>query len=170
VPPIEVAIYITSAELAQQVTAELAAAGHTVTPWQPGAPLAAGVRALLVDGLDAAMDAFDVACDLVALVEPAEVALFPEFPRELTDFVLKPLRPGEVVARMAHVSALEPLAIRERQRVLALAVDAASDIIELGDPNTVLQYVNRAYEQALGDTFAEAVGKTPAPPVRTTTA
>jgi len=166
VPPIDVAIFIDDLALVTQVTAELQAAGHTVTPWRPEQPHSPSARVLVIDGLEAALDALDAPCDLLVLVEAAEVAMFPEFPRELTDFVFKPVRAGEVAARVTHISAGEPLAVRERQRVLALAVDAASDVIELTDPRAVFQFVNRAYQKTLGYSSDDVVGKTPAQLVR----
>jgi PAS domain S-box-containing protein len=163
---VHVALLVDDAAIAAAVTAELRAAGHTVTAWRADAPLPAGVRVVLVDGLEPAFAALDVACDLVVLVDPSEVALFPEFPRQLTDFVLEPLRPGEVAARVAQLAALEPRPERERQRVLSLAVEASSDIVELTDPRARFVYVNPAYERSLGFAPDEVVGKTPAQLVR----
>ena len=165
-PPVEVATYIADRERADAVTRELAAAGHTVRTWQPTSELSTSVRVLVVDGLEAALDALGVPCDLLVLVEADEVSMFPEFPREVTDFVFKPLRAGEVAARVAHIATLDPLAIRKRQRVLALAVEAASDVIEITDPSAVYQYVNRAFERVLGFSADNVAGKTPAQLVR----
>jgi PAS domain S-box-containing protein len=162
-PAIDVAIHISDPALAGQVTRELEAVGHRVAVWSATGGLP---RVLIIDGLDNAFEALEVACDLCMLVEPAEVGLFAEFPREISDFVLKPLRPGELAARIRHLSALDPRPIRERQRVLALAVDAASDVIELMDTRSRFEYVNRAYEKVLGFATDELLGKTPAELVR----
>jgi len=166
VPAIAVATFISDPAIADAVTNELVAAGHAVTRWEAETGLPSTVRVLVVDGLEAALDAFAVPCDLLVLIEPGEVAMFPEFPREIAEFAFKPLRPGELAARVAHLAAREPLDVRERERVLALAVDAASDVIELTDPNLVYTYVNQAYERALGYPADEVVGKTPGQLVR----
>jgi len=166
VPSIEVATYIADRERADAVSSELAAAGHTVCAWQPASELSPSVRVLVVDGLESALDALGVPCDLLVLVDTDEVSMFPEFPREITDFVFKPLRAHEVAARVAHIATFDPLAVRKRQRVLAHAVEAASDVIEITDPGAVYQYVNRAFERVLGFAADEVAGKTPAQLVR----
>src|SRR5690606_8513784 len=48
----------------------------------------------------------------------------------------------------------------------AMAVEVASDIVELTTPDAVLEYVNPAYERVLGIPVGEALGKTPAQLVR----
>ncbi|MCA9675988.1 MAG: response regulator [Kofleriaceae bacterium] len=154
------------ADSAAAITAELEAAGHTVTIWEPGTPVPAEARLAIVDGLEQAVLAHDAPCDLVVLVELAEVPLFPELPRQLTDFVITPVRAGELLARVGHLATQPTLAERARQAVFALAVEASSDVVELTRPDAVIEYVNLAYERTLGFTAAEAVGKTPAQLVR----
>jgi PAS domain S-box-containing protein len=148
------------------VVAELSAAGHTVEPWQPGAPVPANARLLVVDGLDAVTAAGEIPCDVIALIDAGEVARLATFEPPISDVVLKPLRLGELAMRVLQVGAQDPRALRERQRVLSLAVEASSDVIEMTDPRARFLYVNPAYERALGFSPAEVVGKTPAQLVR----
>ncbi|KAB2897718.1 MAG: response regulator, partial [Kofleriaceae bacterium] len=108
----------------------------------------------------------EVPCDVIVLLARDEVSELATFARPITDFVLEPLRAGEVALRVAQVGALDPKPLRERQRVLSLAVEASSDVIEMTDPRARFLYVNPAYERALGFSPAEVLGKTPAQLVR----
>jgi PAS domain S-box-containing protein len=154
------------AATAEAVRAELTGAGHTVTAWHPGEPVPADARMLIVDGLGAASAAGEVPCDVIVLLGPGELTSVALFPHPLTDLVLTPLRAGEVALRVAQLGTLDPKITRERQRVLSLAVEASSDVVEMTDPRARFLYVNPAYERALGFTPAEVIGKTPAQLVR----
>ena len=131
---VHVLLSTSDADSAAAITAELEAAGHTVTIWEPGTPVPAEARLAIVDGLEQAVLAHDAPCDLVVLVELAEVPLFPELPRQLTDFVITPVRAGELLARVGHLATQPTLAERARQAVFALAVEASSDVVELTRP------------------------------------
>ncbi len=146
--------------------AELEAAGHTVVAWRPGEPLPDGAHVAIVDGIDEAGAAGDAPIHIVALLTPDELDRVGTCGHRLTGFAVKPLRPGELAARVALVSSMPDWGDRELHRLLAIAVDRTSDVVEVTTPNVVFQYVNPAYERVLGVSPDEAIGKTPAQLVR----
>ncbi len=150
------------AALAAQLEERLREAGHTVGRWTPAEDVARDVELLVIDGLDDVVAAHDAPCDVLALVDEAELRLFPECPREISDFCVKPVSPGEVVARVAVIAARPPWRERIQQRLLAVAVESAGDLIEITSPDVLVEYVNPAYERVLGVTRDQAIGQTPA--------
>ena len=160
----KVLVVTDDAVLGERVRAELSAAGHEagcglVLPEpMPGVLVLDGrmgrARRLLTDALRHAV--------------PPEVLWLAEdtgaLPEGIADFANANPGPQEIARRVA-------LAIRRRsrrahERLLATAVEAAGDIIEIARPNAVLEYVNPAYTRTLGFTLFEAVGKTPKELVR----
>jgi len=145
---------------------ELTAAGHRVQMWEAGDEMPAAVELAIIDGLEGVVMSYDVPCHILAIVDESELTLFPECPREVTDFAIRPLRAGEIVARVGLIASMPSWQQQTHNRLLAVAVEAAGDIIELANPDAVLEYVNPAYEETLGYTLAEVRGKTPAQLVR----
>jgi len=101
----------------------------------------------------------------VLLLLPASAATSTEAPElfdAVTDIAVKPLRPGDVTARLRLIDRRRRAGNTSREQLLAMAVEAAGDVVEITDPNTVLQYVNSAFEKTLGYSVEEAIGSTPA--------
>jgi PAS domain S-box-containing protein len=148
--------------------AELDREGHTVVVLDGASPPSSttNARVAVIDGLEEVARLRELPCHVIALVEPEEVPRIRSCPRVLSDFVLKPLRDGELAARVARLGSMPSWKEQELHRLLALAVERTSDIVEVGYPTAHLQYVNPAYERTLGVSREEAIGKTPAQLVR----
>jgi len=85
-------------------------------------------------------------------------------PAAVDEIAVTPLQPGELSARLAHIS-------RRRRRttqtkLLETAIEAAGDIVEITDPNARYSYVNRAFTRTFGITKEDAEGKTPGQLIR----
>ena len=145
---------------------ELVAAGHIVANWTPGEPVPPQAVVAIVDGLAGVEAASQAPCHLLALLEPSEAARVLDLVRLPSDFVLKPTREGEVAARVTYLGVQPTWRERTMHRLFALAIERTSDVIEVTDPHARFQYVNPAYERALGIPRTEAIGKTPAELVR----
>jgi len=158
--PIVVLVAIRDDELRRAATAELEAAGHLVTPW--AGQVQTPARVIVADGLGTAVTCRDAAGDLLVLLDPPELRLVQSWARPPADFAVKPLRPGELTARVAVLAGRPTEAERIRHRILALAVEKTSDVVELATPEAVLLYVNPAHGETLGFARDEAIGKTPA--------
>jgi len=98
---------------------------------------------------------------VLAVLDPSELD---DRHAAIADLVLCDWRPGELLARVARLTAQD--APGYRVHLLARAVEYAGDIIELGNTSAVLQYVNPAYTRVLGVSASDAEGKTPAQLVR----
>lgn len=80
----------------------------------------------------------------------------------VTDFILLPIVPEELLARLDRITMRRINAGTRHEDLLAKAVEATGDVIEITDPSSKLLYVNPAFEEILGFTAEEAIGKTPA--------
>ncbi|MDF2691992.1 MAG: sensor hybrid histidine kinase, partial [Labilithrix sp.] len=141
--------------------------GHHVVDFEPGSvPPADTARVAVIEGLDAVARATDLACHILALVTPAELRQIQACPRAVSDFALLPVADGELTARIARLATIPSWREQELHRLLALAVERTSDIVEVAAPSAHLQYVNPSYERSLGVSREEAIGKTPAQLVR----
>jgi len=101
----------------------------------------------------------------VLLLLPASAADSEEAPElfdAVSDIVFKPLRPGDIKARLRMADRRRLAGNTRREELLAMAVEASGDVVEITDANTVLQYVNAAFEKTLGYSIEEAIGSTPA--------
>jgi PAS domain S-box-containing protein len=145
-------------ETAHALGAALEAAGHEVLSWHPGQPVPASAQLALVEGLEGVIEARELPCDIVALVSKGELRLFPECPRDVVDFVVSPWDTTEVVARVRRLASEPSRRERTHQRLLAAAVEHASDIIELTSPAGVVEYVNAAYQRTTGRAATSLVG------------
>ena len=148
------------------ITEELQVHGHIVMPWKPEDPVPPNAAVAIVDGLAGVQAASQAQLHLLALFEPREAAHFLELIRLPSDFVVKPLRPGEISARVSQLGVQPSWRDRTMHRLFALAIERTSDVIEVTDPQARFQYVNPAYEKALNVPRSEAIGKTPAQLVR----
>jgi PAS domain S-box-containing protein len=158
-----IALSIEDAALRSAVAAELRAAGHEVTVFAAGG---ARPRVLVADGPEAAARDRAGADDLLVLVEVEQLPQLTSWAQPPVDFAIKPTRPGELAARVAAIVAEPTEAERIRDRILSLAVERSSDVIELTDPSARFLYVNPAHGRALGFAREEAIGKTPGQLVR----
>lgn len=82
----------------------------------------------------------------------------------VADLLIEGWATGELAARVARLAAQD--APGYQVHLLARAIRYAGDIVELGTPDAVLQYVNPAYKRVLGFSPSEVEGKTPAQLVR----
>jgi PAS domain S-box-containing protein len=101
--------------------------------------------------------------DLVAMIRPTQLTRLPE---DISDFMVLPLAPGELGARLRLWALRRGERGVTRDALLAHAVDAAADVVEVADPRAVLQYVNPAFTHKLGYGADEVIGKTPAEVMR----
>jgi PAS domain S-box-containing protein len=155
---LEILLYTSDEAVANAVADSLRGLGHSLSRCQGDLTIERSVGLAIIDGLDGVVEAHAASCDILALVEEDEVRLFPECPREITDFVVKPLRPAELGARIALIVSRPPYRERLQHALLSLAVETAGDIIEVTAPDGVLEYVNPAYEHILGVSPREAIG------------
>lgn len=145
-------------EVVRRLEAEVVEAGHQVV--SPGEEVDAVI-------LDARMD--DVA-GVVAPVAHLHVLLFGpvellvEPPDGVDEIAALPLQPREIAARLALLDRRRRATTREK--LLATAIDAVGEVIEIASPDAVLEYVNPAYERTFGIPRDEAIGKTPKELVR----
>jgi PAS domain S-box-containing protein len=161
-----VALVTNDAALGEHITTELEGAGIEVVD------LANGPNAVV---LDAAAYPDDLALAIrrlvasharieVLLVAPA--ARLSELSDEVSELIVGVPAAGEVVARLRMIARRAGRLGPQRRDLLAMAVHAAGDVVEITDPHAVLQYVNPAYTETLGFSADEAIGKTPAQIVR----
>jgi PAS domain S-box-containing protein len=87
-------------------------------------------------------------------------------PANVDAVALKPLRPGEVAARLRILWRRAPVSTTARERLLAHAVEYAGDIIEITSPTAHYEYVNSAFIRVLGHKLEDVVGRTPAQVIR----
>jgi len=146
--------------LAEPVTAELAAEGITCS-MEVDDPDAIVVDAAVPDAAAcvARLHADDLERPILYLAEPSDPAGIPE---GVADFMLKPLRPGELLARLRLAARHERAQANPREALALMAVEAAGDIVEITSPEPILEYVNPAYVKTMGFTYEEAVGHPPA--------
>jgi PAS domain S-box-containing protein len=146
---------------------ELERDGHRVIDFDPTTESApADARVAVIEGLEDVARSAKLDCHILALLQPNEVARVEHCPRAVSDFVILPAREGEIAARALRLGSGASWREQELHRLLALAVEGTSDIVEIASPNAVLQFVNPAYERSLGVSRTEAIGKTPAQLVR----
>jgi PAS domain S-box-containing protein len=100
---------------------------------------------------------------VLALIEPGEMA---NLGKDIAGFAIKPWAPGELALRVSSLLGDFETPEQVQVRLLATAVHAASDVVEITDPSARMQYVNPAYQQTLGFAPEEVVGKTPRELVR----
>lgn len=136
----------------------LRAAGHEVVRWKPGERVVDGELAV-VFGLAALNGAGDVGCDILLVVDRADLGALCAAERKPADLAVLPIDPEELVARVALRAGEPTRRERTHQRLLASAVTHAHDIIELMDPVGTLEYVNPAYERTFGVRMDEVVGQ-----------
>jgi PAS domain S-box-containing protein len=146
--------------------AQLEKDGHRVVDFDPGSSPPGEARVAIVEGLEDVARARGLACHILALLDPSELSRIQGCPRAVGDFLLLPLREGELSARVARLGSIPSWREQELHRLLALAVERTSDIVEVAAPTAHLQFVNPAYERTLGVSREEAIGKTPAQLVR----
>jgi PAS domain S-box-containing protein len=156
---VHILLFTESSEPMRRLQTALEAAGFTVERWSPGQEPGAPARLALVEGLDRVIDACAVGCDIVALVPRSELSLFPECPRDVADFVVKPFEDAEVIARVRRLANEPDRMRRTHRRLLASAVEHASDIIELTTADGVVEYVNAVHETTLGRPSTVVVGQ-----------
>jgi PAS domain S-box-containing protein len=154
------------AEVRDYVRKEVAAANGTVADWKASGAVPAGTHIAIIDGLEDVVVARNADCHIVALVTREETSLFPECPRQVSSFIMKPLREGELAARLRILLGLPSRRELVHQRLLSHAVEKTSDIIEIGNPDAVIEYVNPAHKRLLGYEREDAIGKTPAQLIR----
>jgi PAS domain S-box-containing protein len=140
----------------QPIVTALAAVGHQLVRWEGAGGDSEDVRLAIVHGIDELSRAATLPCDILALLEPSELREVMSCDRRPSDFVVLPAMPEDVALRVALFDVNPSLQQRTQQRMLASAVTHAHDVIELMDPDGVLEYVNPAYERAF-DCDAESV-------------
>lgn len=159
---VAVLVDIPEPTLFQRATAELEKKGLVTAPFADDPD---DTRVVVVDGARRAAELAQSheSFKVLALVEAHELEFIG---KNVATFAIKPWADGELALRVQ--SLLEDLEAPEqvRIRLLATAVQAASDVVEITDPQARLQYVNPAYEAALGFAPEEVVGKTPKELVR----
>jgi PAS domain S-box-containing protein len=148
-------------ELLDRVTAELEGTSYKALPFNPEEPPDRGVVIVLHAQRADELARQRIKLAVLAVLEPSELA---DPHAHIADLVLADWRPGELLARVARLTAQD--APGYRVQLLARAVEYAGDIIELGNTSAVLQYVNPAYTRVLGVSAGDAEGKTPAQLVR----
>jgi PAS domain S-box-containing protein len=148
------------------VRSELELLGHTVVDWKPGDDVPDEASAAVVDGVAGVEAAHELPCHLLALVTREEAQGLAEHARKVSDFVMKPVRTGEVATRIGFLAAGPTWKEQTLHRLFALAIERTSDVIEVTDPQARFQFVNPSYERTLGVPREEAIGKTPAQLVR----
>ncbi len=145
----------------------LESSGHRVTDLDlESTTTPDGASVAVIEGLERVARARALPCHILALVTPDEVSRIHQCPRAISDFLVLPLRDGELSARVARLGVIPSWREQELHRLLALAVEGTSDIVEVTSPKAVFQYVNPAWEHTLGVPRGEAIGKTPAQLVR----
>ena len=107
----------------------------------------------------ARLRALQPAIEPVVVVHADEPKMVPSLAK---DFIMGPPRPEELRARLDRIAMRRTSAGTRYEDLLAMAVEATGDVIEITDPDSTLQYVNPAFEQVLGYGAEEAIGKTPA--------
>ncbi len=147
-----------------ELETELAAADHTVVSEAPDAERWEGLLdACVVFGLDGVAQIQARGIHALALIAPAQVE---ELPPQLSDFVLLPARPGEVLARLAALEARPSPAKVVRSKMAEMAFLHGGDVIEVTNRRAVYEWVNPSYERVLGFEASEVVGKTPGAVIR----
>ncbi len=149
------------AALRETLRTALEGAGYKVRSWAAGHETADANALAIVDGPDRAAATTRLPCDVLALLDDPGLAT-----PVATDFMLKPIHAEELLARVRLIEVRPRRDERTKEHLLSLAVQNASDIIEITNPHAVLEYVNPAYEATLGISPDEAIGKTPAQLVR----
>ncbi|MBL4686684.1 MAG: response regulator, partial [Nannocystaceae bacterium] len=130
----------------------------------------AQAEVLIVDGAEPNLADLLLECGaetprhtVLLLATPAQLI---EPPDGITDLAAKPLRPGELAARLKVVHQRRASGPLKRLKLLAWAVEAAGDIIEITSPEPTFEYVNPAFTRVLGYVPSEIIGKTPASVMR----
>ncbi len=102
-------------------------------------------------------------CVVVALVALEEADGIGE---NIADVVLLPARAGEIATRVRLALERAQSDAAVRARLLATAVQATGDIMEITNPSAVYQYVNPAFTKILGFLPEDVIGQTPAKLIR----
>jgi PAS domain S-box-containing protein len=141
------------------IHAALTAVGHELIRWEVGAPAPEDARLAIVRGVAELERAADLTCDILALLAASELGSVLSCVRRPNDYVLLPATPEDVVLRVGLFEIGPSWHERSHQRMLAAAVDQATDVIELMDPEGTLEYVNPAYERSFGCSAESVVGE-----------
>ena len=128
-------------QLDRELKRELEALGHRVTEWQPVEEVPADAVVAVVDGMAGVEAAREVPCHLIALLTASESYRVTDCSRQLSDFVVKPIRKGELTARVNFLAAQPTWKERVLHRLFALAIERTSDIIEVTDPINLLGHL-----------------------------
>ena len=100
----------------------------------------------------------------ILLLLPPEQAVDPW--EGVEEIIVKPPTPGETVGRLGLLTRRWRSAATRREALFTAALEAAGDIIEITSPDARYEYVNPAFEQILGYTIDEVIGRTPAQVIR----
>jgi PAS domain S-box-containing protein len=136
--------------------------GHELQRWSPEEGPAPEVHVAIFDGLEALVLAGAMSTHTLVLASEEEMELFAECPHPITDFLLKPIRSGELTSRLMSLCSQRSWKEQTHRDVLGKAVDSATDIFELTDTEAVFEYVNPAFEKVVGFGSNDAIGKTSA--------
>ncbi len=120
-----------------------------VAAWLLEDPAPPQARLAIIDSLEHVIAAHEAPFDILAVVDAEEMRWFPECPREIRDFIVKPASIEELATRVRQISATASLFERTRQHLLASAVAYATDIIALLRDDGAVEYVNAAYDRTL---------------------
>ena len=149
-------------QLQSQVVHELTLAGLE-TATGPDHTLPEGVTATILDDLDLIPEFSAQGPHVLALIPESDVGATPP---QLSDFVVLPMHPGELPSRIRALASRPSPGFMVRAKLQALAVERASDIIEVTTPRAEWEYVNPAFERTLGFSRDQVVGKTPGSLIR----
>jgi PAS domain S-box-containing protein len=156
---VRVAIVCDDESRRRQVSAEIEREGGEITaPTQADLLIVDGESERFATRMRAAI-ADNPRLAVMALLAPTQLA---DLPGEIEELVVTPLVAGEVGARARLWARRQGARGTTTQRLLALAVEGAADVVEIADPQAVLSYVNPAFTELLGYSAEEAVGRTPA--------
>jgi hypothetical protein len=131
---------IPDSSLRQRATGELGESGLSTAPFS-GAAADAGV--VVVDGVARAAGVAEShkSLKVLALVDAGDLKAMP---KGIAGFAIKPWAEGELALRATALLRDFETPEQVQVRLLATAVHAASDVVEITDPHARLQYVNPA--------------------------
>jgi PAS domain S-box-containing protein len=159
-----VAVLSDDAQLRRQLVAEIEGSGFDVVD----DPSSADVVVLDAPAEDVTtatgrLLSANLRLELVVVLPSERLA---EVDNGVAELVVSPPSAGELSARLGMIARRQGRAGPQRKDILALAVEAAGDVVEITDSRAVMQYVNPAFCRTLGFAAEEAIGKTPAQMVR----
>jgi PAS domain S-box-containing protein len=74
------------------------------------------------------------------------------------EVALEPIRDEELAARLDRLDRRKHGQRTRREQLLAIALEAAGDVVEITDARHIVEYVNAAFERVLGYTAEEVIG------------